>query len=234
MLISMCNACEHTYLMICRKFAIKYATCAIILGGFVLVASIGGYRAGMAFAQASSQIPNAMNSPTSAPTSNVSSLNTAITKLNFTSASGTIASLQNDGSGKPGWILSGQWQMLVFKPRLEESQSKPATVIFNTIFDMVRPDGAALHTHTISSTFNLTGISTSMNNNNHLSSTTINGTTRLVTRGLPNMTSMSNINVPVSIKIIDRSAFSLWIDPSRIGNHFGDTPIYGIVTTKSG
>jgi hypothetical protein len=175
-----------------------------------------------------------MNSPTSAPTSNVSSLNTAITKLNFTSASGTIASLQNDGSGKPGWILSGQWQMLVFKPRLEESQSKPATVIFNTIFDMVRPDGAALHTHTISSTFNLTGISTSMNNNNHLSSTTINGTTRLVTRGLPNMTSMSNINVPVSIKIIDRSAFSLWIDPSRIGNHFGDTPIYGIVTTKSG
>jgi hypothetical protein len=51
---------------------------------------------------------------------------------------------------------------------------------------------------------------------------------------LPNMVSMSNINVPVSVKIIDRSAFSLWIDPSKIGNHFGSTPIYGIVTTKSG
>src|SRR5947208_13505087 len=54
------------------------------------------------------------------------------------------------------WIVSGQWQMLVFKPRLEESQSKPATVDFNTIFDMVRLDGAALHTHTISSTLNVT------------------------------------------------------------------------------
>jgi len=124
--------------------------------------------------------------------------------------------------------------MLVFKPRLEESQSKPATVIFNTIFDMVRLDGAASHIHTISSTFNLTGISNSVNNNSHLSSTTINGTTRLVTMGLPNMMGVSNINVPVSVKIIDRSAFSLWIDPSKIGNHFGSTPIYGIVTTKSG
>jgi hypothetical protein len=48
------------------------------------------------------------------------------------------------------------------------------------------------------------------------------------------MMGVSNINVPVSVKIIDRSAFSLWIDPSKIGNHFGSTPIYGIVTTKSG
>jgi hypothetical protein len=206
--------CEHTYLTISSRFAIIYVTSAIILC-FVLVASIGGYHAGMAFGQ-------------------TSSLNTAMNKLNFTSASGIIASLQNDESGKPGWILSGQWQMLVFKPRLEESQSKPATVIFNTIFDMVRPDGAGLHTHRISSIFNLTGISTSTNINNHLSSTTINGTTRLVTIGLPNMIGISNINVPISVKIIDRSAFSLWIDPSKIGNHFGNTPIYGIVTTKSG
>jgi hypothetical protein len=165
---------------------------------------------------------------------NISTINAAINKLNFTSATGTIASLQNDASGKPEWIVSGQWQMLIFKPRLAESQSKQATVIFNTIFEMVRPDGAALHNHTISSTVNLTSISNSVNNNSHLSSTTINGTARLVTIGLPNTVNMSNINVPVSVKIIDRSAFSLWIDPSKIGNHFGNTPIYGIVTTKSG
>ena len=224
----------RTYYMISRRSAITYVTCAIILVGSVIVASISGYHGGMAFGQASSQNPKTTNSHTNVSTSNVISLNTALNKLNFTSASGTIASLQNDGSGKPGWILSGQWQMLVFKPRLEESQSKPATVIFNTIFDMVRPDGAALHTHIISSTFNLTGISNSVNNNNHLSSTTINGTARLVTIGLPNMASMSNINVPVSVKIVDRSAFSLWIDPSKTGNHFGNTPIYGIVTTRSG
>ena len=224
----------RTYLMISTRFAITFATCAIILVGFVLVASISGYHGVMTFGQASSQNSNTMNSHTNAPPGNVSSLNTSVNKLNFTSASGTIASLQNDGSGKPGWILSGQWQMMVFKPRLEESQSKPATVLFNTIFNMVHPDGTALHTHTISSIFNLTGISNSANNNNHLTSTTINGTARLVTIGLLNMASMSNLEVPVSVKIVDRSAFSLWIDPSKTGNHFGNTPIYGIVTTKSG
>ena len=228
----------HAYLRDNRKLVIVFSSgmCAMILSGIIILVNIST-NGDVAFAQ----VPFSLKSTTTInPIGNTNnsnstnSINAAINKLNFTSATGTIASLQNDESGKPGWILSGQWQMLVFKPRLEESQSKPATVIFNTIFDMVRPDGAALHTHTISSTFNLTGISNSVNNNNRLSSTTINGTARLVTIGLPNMASMSNINVPVRIKIVDRSAFSLWIDPSKTGNHFGNTPIYGIVTTKSG
>jgi hypothetical protein len=209
---------------------------AMILSGIIILAHVSS-NGDIAFAQ----VPLSLKSTTTINPvgntnnkNNTGSINAGINKLNFTSATGTIASLQNDASGKPTWIVSGQWQMLIFKPRLEESQSKPATVNFNTIFDMVRLDGAALHTHTISSTFNLTGISNSVNNYSHLSSTTINGTTRLVTIGLPNMIGTSNMNVPVSIKIIDRSAFSLWIDPSKIGNHFGNTPIYGIVTTKSG
>jgi hypothetical protein len=206
----------------------------LTLSGVAFVIPLIGYNDGMAFGQGGSQNNATMNSPTNALNSNVSSLNTAINKLNFTSASGTIASLQNDASGRPAWIVSGQWEMLVFKPRLEENQSKPATVTFNAMFDMVRKDGVALHKHTISSTLNLTGISNSVNNYTHLSSTTINGTTRLVTIGLSNTSVMSNIVVPVSIKIIDRSTFSLWIDPSKIGNHFGNTPIYGIVTTESG
>jgi hypothetical protein len=221
-----------------RKLVIAFSAgiSAMILSGIIILAHVSS-NGDIAFAQ----VPLSLKSTTTINPvgntnnkNNTSSINAGINKLNFTSATGTIASLQNDASGKPTWIVSGQWQMLIFKPRLEESQSKPATVIFNTIFDMVRPDGAALHTHRISSTLNLTGISNSVNNNSHLSSTTINGTTRLVTIGLPNMLGISNINVPVSIKIIDRSAFSLWIDPSKIGNHFGNTPIYGIVTTKSG
>jgi len=228
----------HAYLRDNKKLVIVFSIgmCAMILSGIIILVHVST-NGDVAFAQ----VPFSLKSTTTInPIGNTnnsnstSSINAAINKLNFTSATGTIASLQNDASGKPAWIISGQWQMLVFKPRIEESQPKPATVIFNTIFDMVRPDGAALHTHTISSTFNLTGISNSVNNNSHLSSTTINGTTRLVTIGLPNMIGISNINVPVSIKIIDRSAFSLWIDPSKIGNHFGNTPIYGIVTTKSG
>ena len=99
---------------------------------------------------------------------------------------------------------------------------------------MVDIDGAALHTHTISSILNLTNISNSVNNNTHLSSTTINATTRLFPVGLLNMIGAYNINVPVSIKIIDRSTFSMWIDPNKIGYHFGNTPIYGIITKESG
>jgi len=228
----------HAYLRDNKKLVIVFSIgmCAMILSGIIILVHVST-NGDVAFAQ----VPFSLKSTTTInPIGNTnnsnstSSINAAINKLNFTSATGTIASLQNDASGKPAWIVSGQWQMLVFKPRLEESQSKPATVLFNTIFNMVRPDGAALHTHTISSIFNLTGISNSANNNNHLTSTTINGTARLVTIGLPNMASMSNIEVPVSVKIVDRSAFSLWIDPSKTGNHFGNTPIYGIVTTKSG
>jgi hypothetical protein len=228
----------HAYLRDNRKLAIAFSTgiSGMILSGIIILAHVSS-NGDVAFAQ----VPLSLKSTTpinpvgnTNNKNNTGSINAALDKLNFTSATGTIASLQNDASGKPAWIVSGQWQMLVFEPRLEESQSKPATVNFNTIFDMVRLDGAALHTHTISSTLNVTGITNSVNNNSHLSSTTINGTTRLVTIGLPNMIGISNMNVPVSIKIIDRSAFSLWIDPSKIGNHFGNTPIYGIVTTKSG
>jgi hypothetical protein len=227
----------HAYLRDNRKLAIVFSIgiCAMILSGIILahVSSKGDVAfAQTPFSPKSTTTINPVGNTNN--DNNISTINASINKLNFTSATGTIASLQNDASGKPAWIVSGQWQILVFKPRLEESQSKPATVIFNTLFDMVRPDGTALHTHTISSAFNLTSISNSVNNNNHLSSTTINGTAKLVTIGLPNMVSMSNINVPVSVKIIDRSAFSLWIDPSKIGNHFGNTPIYGIVATRSG
>ena len=98
------------------NFPITYVTyAAIILCG---VTSIIGYYDGMAFGKASSTI----NSATNTIISNVSSINIAIDKLNFTSASGTVASLQNDASGRPTWILSGQWHMFVLKPSPEESK----------------------------------------------------------------------------------------------------------------
>jgi hypothetical protein len=227
-LIRMFDVCEHRYLKISGNFPIICVTCAVII--LCGVTSTIGYFDDMAFGKASSTI----NSAADTTTSDVSSTNVAIDKLNFISASGTVASLQNDASGRPTWILSGQWHMLVLKPSPEESKLKPATVAFNTTFQMVGIDGAALHSHTISSIVNLTNITNSVNNNTHLSSTTINGTTRLAPVGLLNMIGGYNVDVPVSIKIIDQSTFSLWIDPNEIGYHFGNTPIYGIVTKKSG
>ena len=124
----------------------------MILSGIIILAHVSS-NGDVAFAQVPLSLKSTTTiNPVGNPNKNNStnSINAAINKLNFTSATGTIASLQNDASGKPAWIVSGQWQMLVFKPRLEESQSKPATVNFNTIFDMVRPDGASItYTHNI-------------------------------------------------------------------------------------
>ncbi|MGC1132662.1 MAG: hypothetical protein WA941_07560, partial [Nitrososphaeraceae archaeon] len=36
-------------------------------------------------------------------------------------------------------------------------------------------------------------------------------------------------DIPTSIKIIGNKVMSIWLDPSKIDNHFGNTPIYGLV-----
>jgi hypothetical protein len=35
--------------------------------------------------------------------------------------------------------------------------------------------------------------------------------------------------VPLSIKAMDNNAVSIWVDPTKIQNHFGNTPIFGTI-----
>ncbi|MGC2575258.1 MAG: hypothetical protein WA364_27445 [Candidatus Nitrosopolaris sp.] len=35
---------------------------------------------------------------------------------------------------------------------------------------------------------------------------------------------------PISISILHEGTMSLWIDPTKTNNHFGNTPIYGTVS----
>jgi hypothetical protein len=35
-------------------------------------------------------------------------------------------------------------------------------------------------------------------------------------------------DVPISIKLMGPSAMSVWVDPTKTREHFGNTPIYGI------
>ena len=37
-------------------------------------------------------------------------------------------------------------------------------------------------------------------------------------------------DVPISIKTMDNNAVSIWVDPTKINNHFGNTPIFGTIT----
>ena len=55
-------------------------------------------------------------------------------------------------------------------------------------------------------------------NNN---ATTYNGTATVSLKEGP------ATGVPISIKLMGDNAVSIWIDPSKTGNHFGNTPIYG-------
>jgi hypothetical protein len=36
-------------------------------------------------------------------------------------------------------------------------------------------------------------------------------------------------DVPTSIKITGDKVISIWLDPSSVKNHYGNTPIYGLV-----
>ena len=119
---------------------------------------------------------------------------------------GTIASLQNGKDGKPAWIVAGAWD---FK---NINSSSPT---FNATFNMVMLNGSAPHKHTITD-FKITGSPTKKN-----TATMYNGTATVsLKKGLAT-------GVPISIKLMGPQALSLWIDPTKTENHFGNTPIYG-------
>jgi hypothetical protein len=119
---------------------------------------------------------------------------------------GTIASLQNGKSGKPAWIVSGEYD---FKNLNTNSPT------FDAKFYMFMLNGSAAHKHNITD-FKMTGSPTTNGN-----STTYNGTATVSLKAGP------ATGVPISIKLMDDSAVSIWVDPSKTENHFGNTPIYG-------
>ena len=119
---------------------------------------------------------------------------------------GTLASIQNE-KGKPAWIVAGAWDMK------NVNSSSP---VFNATFNMVMLNGSAPHKHTITD-FKITGSPSKQNK-----AVTYNGTATVTLKSGPAS------NVPISIKLMGPQAMSLWIDPGKTNNHFGNTPIYGI------
>ncbi len=149
-------------------------------------------------------------------------------------AAGTIASIQNDESGNPSWILSGYWKASLTEDQAGEygnqtsSSSNSTSAMgqdiaskvakFGASIDMVMTNGSAMHQHKIDN-FTLTGMSMPDN-----TTMTYNGTVTITMREGPVH------DVPIGATVMDGNVISLWLDPSRIENHFGDTPIYGTVT----
>lgn len=122
---------------------------------------------------------------------------------------GGITSLQNDPSDNTTtWILDGVY-------RIENLSTESPT--FNASFYMVKTDGNSSHSHEIYDLF----LKTPLVDNTVSNSKHVNGTTTVTMRNGPVS------NVPTNITILGDSAISIWLDPSRVDNHFGDSPIYG-------
>jgi hypothetical protein len=82
---------------------------------------------------------------------------------------------------------------------------------------MVMTNGSAMHDHEI---YDFTLTDMSMPNN---STTVYNGTSTITMRQGP------VLDVPISITTMDNNAVSIWADPTKINNHFGNTPIFGTI-----
>lgn len=119
---------------------------------------------------------------------------------------GALTSLQNNENNIPTWIVSGVFRM---------DNLNTTSPILNATFYMMKTDGTAPHTHTISD-FKLVGDPV-VNDN----ATIFNGTSTITMKDGP-------VNdVPINVRLIDDSAVSIWVDPSKTDKHFGNTVIYG-------
>ena len=141
-------------------------------------------------------------------------------------AAGPIVSIQNEGD-VPTWLLSGAWKSAIinidkeqFKNQIPpnaiktQNENELVAAMFDANFDMVMLNGSSFHNHNINN-FKLSHISN--DNQNYV----INGTATVSMKDGP-------VNdVPIGIKTLNNNVISIWVDPAKINDHFGNTPIYG-------
>jgi hypothetical protein len=138
---------------------------------------------------------------------------------------GMISSIQNDEQGQPAWIVAGPWVMEM-APQNDTGTSNTTGSVsniasFDAMIQMVMFNGSAEHSHVISN-FTQVGDATFDSSTN---STTITGTATITMREGPVP------NVQTTIEIAQDKVIAISPDPTPLQNHFGDTPIYGIVVS---
>jgi len=132
---------------------------------------------------------------------------------------GSISSIQNNNQGKPEWVVSGHWfTNIINKTKDSFNQTNPAK--FDSWFYMAMLDGSAMHKHAISN-FSLSDISSQGN------TTSYKGTVTITLKEGPVK------EVPVEIKVMNNHVIALSLDATKTNNHFGDTPIYGIIPARA-
>jgi hypothetical protein len=138
---------------------------------------------------------------------------------------GMISSIQNDEQGQPAWIIAGHWMMEMASQNDTATSDTTGGISniggFHAMLHMVMLNGSAMHTHEISN-FTQTGDATFDSSTN---STTITGTATITMREGPVQ------GVQTTIEIAQDKVIAITPDPAALENHFGNTPIYGIVAS---
>jgi hypothetical protein len=153
---------------------------------------------------------------------------------------GPIASIQNNETGQPAWLVTGFWRgnLLSFNETTtgtaaganasvtttitqnsangNNTNNTSNLAVFNADFRMVMLNGSAPHTHVITN-FILSDVSPNENG-----TTTYTGTSTISMREGP------LVDVPTAIKV-SGEVISIFPDPSVVNHHFGNTPIYGAI-----
>ncbi|HJU79718.1 MAG TPA: hypothetical protein VJ599_09170 [Nitrososphaeraceae archaeon] len=132
---------------------------------------------------------------------------------------GAISSIQNNEQGESSWILSGHWITNIINKTMDSfNETNPAK--FDSWVYMVMLDGTAMHKHSISN-FSLNDVS------NQDNATLFKGTVTITLRDGPVE------QVPIEINVGNNHVIGLSIDAAKTNNHFGDTPVYGIIPPKA-
>jgi hypothetical protein len=140
---------------------------------------------------------------------------------------GAISSVQDDNNGKPAWILTGFWKTNLINHTTSmttpTSSVNGSTVqggsanVFTASFRMIMTNGSAMHTHTIADFI--------------LKNKSMPNKTTTVFNGTASASLKEGIvtDIPISLKVMNNSVISIWLDPVKVKNHYGNTPIFGIV-----
>lgn len=142
---------------------------------------------------------------------------------------GPVASIQNNETGQPAWLIVGVWRGNLFSfnqtiasdslNTQENNGSGIEGAIFSSNLRMIMLNGSAPHTHIITN-FRLSDVLSSEN-----------GTTTYTGASTVSMPEGPIVDVPTTIKL-SGELISIYPDPSAVDNHFGDTPIYGAIATN--
>ena len=147
---------------------------------------------------------------------------------------GPIASIQNNETGQPAWLVIGHWRsnLLSFNQTTtttDNSDGNSSSIegaVFSANLRMIMLNGSGAHTHVITN-FVLSNVSSNEN-----------GTMTYTGNSTISMPEAPIVDVPTTIKI-SGEIISIFPDPSSVEGHFGDTPIYGaavrmVLTTMEG